>query len=231
MPITTLVTRRRCLESLGGLLVIAVAAAPGSGCLSDVCADLEYKTASFTSLQEIEARRVETLAEGLARSGIQLGADQRLRLQATGQLFGLVKLERPVKHPNGALEIPAGWMPPLATPDHPWRRKLTPADDAFYSYFEDRIVRARLYDPTDPQHRDWARAYLAKARSSSPRFTAWTHLGDRTECAKKKYDGPLTIPAPDADDDAAQLPKCDALYLEDPLTWMNPTGVCGSTGR
>jgi hypothetical protein len=84
--------------------------------------------------------------------------------------------------------IPAG---------HPWASDLSPSDDAFYSFFEERIVRAGLFDPENPQHMQWANAYLAKQNSTDPDFIGWTYA-NRTECAKIKYDAKGTMAPTDA---------------------------------
>ncbi len=166
-------------------------------CLEDVCAP-EPRQAALRTIDDVGKYRIETLDEGLVRSGVGLTAEQRLALKRKGQLFGVVKLDRPVKHPNGAIEMPNGWLPEIAD-GHPWRRKLTPADDAFYSFVEERIIKAKLYDPTRPDHREAVGAYLQKASSPDPSFIGWTYIGGRTECRKKVQDsGPPPPPEPDA---------------------------------
>jgi hypothetical protein len=175
------VQRLMFLLAIAGLFAVTADFA----CLEDVCADL--RTAEFRSLDTVMKYRIETLNEGLARSGVELTAEQRLTLARDGQLFGVVKLERPVKHPNGAIEMPTGWLPDVPE-GHPWRAKLTPADDAFYSYVEERLIKARLFDPSNPDQLSMINAYLKKATSRSPEFVGWTYGSNRTECSKKVND-------------------------------------------
>jgi hypothetical protein len=150
-------------------------------CLEDVCADL--RSAEYRSLEQIERDRVLTLKEALTRTGLSLTPEQQRRLDLRGELPGVLKLDRPVKHPNGTVEMPAGWLPAIPA-GHPWGKTLTPADDAFYSFVEERIFKAKLYDPSNPEHVAAAKAYLAKASSPNPEFVGWTYA-QKTECMKK----------------------------------------------
>lgn len=184
----TQIQRLMFLFAIAGLAAVTADFA----CLEDVCAP-EEKSAAFRTMDEIQKFRVETLEEGLLRSGVELTAAQKTRLQRDGQLFGVVKLDRPVKHPNGAIEMPRGWLPEIPE-GHPWRLKLTPAEDAFYSWVEERIIKSRLFDPANPEHKWAVDAYLKKANSSNPDFVGWTYAGGRTECRKKVLDGPGTGP-------------------------------------
>jgi hypothetical protein len=186
----TQIQRLMFLFAIAGLFAVTADFA----CLEDVCA--EDRAAAFTSLDAVNKHRIELLDHALLRSGVTLSDGQRAKLEAQGQLFGLVKLDRPVKHPNGTIEMPRDWLPEIPA-GHPWRTHLTPADDAFYSYVEDRIIKADLYDPTNKEHVAAVEAYLAKAHSSSPKFVSWTYAGGRTECAKKVLDAPGTM-TPDA---------------------------------
>jgi hypothetical protein len=186
----TQIQRLMFLFAIAGLFAVTADFA----CLEDVCA--EDRSAAFTSLDAVMKHRVELLDQALARSGVALSDGQQAKLKSNGQLFGVVKLDRPVKHPNGAVELPPNWLPAIPA-GHPWRTKLGPADDAFYSFVEDRIIKADLYDPTNPEHVAAVRAYLDKAHSSSPKFVSWTYAGGRTECAKKVLDAPGTM-APDS---------------------------------
>lgn len=177
----TQIQRLMFLFAIAGLFAVTADFA----CLEDVCAEL--KTGEFRTMDQITRNRVETLDEAVRRSGVQLNGDQVATLARDGQLFGIVKLDRPVKHPNGAVELPKGWLP--AIPDgHPWGSTIRPGDDAFYSWFEERVLKARLYDPANAEHKKLAQAYLSKANSASPEFTGYTYAGNRTECAKKKND-------------------------------------------
>jgi hypothetical protein len=181
----TQIQRLMFLFAVGGLFAITADFA----CLEDVCAPSQ--SAALTSMDAILKFRIETLNEGLARSGVTLSGTQAAKLKADGQLFGVVKLDRPVKHPNGAVEMPKGWLPEIPE-GHPWRAKLTPADDAFYSFVEERIIKSRLFDPTNVEMSNAVAAYLKKAHSANPRFTGWTYQGGRTECPKKVLDAPGT---------------------------------------
>jgi|SRR3954453_8508295 hypothetical protein len=183
----TQIQRLMFLFAIAGLFAVTADFA----CLEDVCA--EDQTAAFTSLDAIRVHQIESLDQALARSGVNLDQGQRATLKRTGQLFGVVKLDRPVKHPSGAVEMPRGWLPEIPA-GHPWLTRLTPADDAFYSFVEDRIIKANVYDPTNPEHAAAVKAYLAKAHSSSPRFQTWTYAGSRTECPKKRLDAEGTLP-------------------------------------
>jgi hypothetical protein len=185
----TQIQRLMFLFAIAGLFAVTADFA----CLEDVCA--EDRSAAFTSLDAIQKHRVELLDQALLRSGVGLTEGQRARLKSDGQLLGVVKLDRPVKHPNGLVEMPRGWLPEIPA-GHPWRTNLTPADDAFYSYVEDRIIKADLFDPANPEHAAAIQAYLAKAHSSSPKFVSWTYAGSKTECQKKTLDAPGTM-APD----------------------------------
>jgi hypothetical protein len=162
-------------------------------CLEDVCADMASN--GFTTRDQVNAYQIETLDQAMARSGFEMTAEQKAILKAQGQLVGALKLDRPVKHPNGSVEMPANWLPAIPA-GHPWGQKLTPADDAFYSFVEERIIKPRLYDPKNADHQAAIDAYLAKATSSSPKFVAWTYAGGKTECPKKVLDAEGTS-APD----------------------------------
>jgi hypothetical protein len=186
----TQIQRLMFLFAIAGLFAVTADFA----CLEDVCA--EDRTAAFTSMDAVLQHRVELLDHALLRSGIALTDVQRAKLQNDGQLLGVVKLDRPVKHPNGAVEMPRGWLPEIPA-GHPWRAKLTASDDAFYSFVEDRIIKANLFDPTNPDHVAAIQAYLDRAHSSSPKFVSWTYAGGRTECPKKVLDAPGTM-APDS---------------------------------
>jgi hypothetical protein len=174
------VQRLMFLFAIAGLFAVTADFA----CLEDVCADSQ--TGAYRTMGDIAKERVRTLDEALASSGMTLTPDQKLALERDGQLLGVVKLDRPVKHPNGRVEMAAGWLP--AIPEgHPWRKILTPNDDAFYSFVEERIFRAKLYDPSNPEHQKAAGAYLAKVVSERPSFIGWT-AESRTECEKIKAD-------------------------------------------
>lgn len=191
----TQLQRLMFLFAIAGLFAVTADFA----CLEDVCADL--KQGEFRTMDEITKLRIETLEEGLRRSGVELTEDQRLTVKREGRLFGVVKLDRPVRHPNGSVEMPRGWLPEVPE-GHPWRQKLTPADDAFYSYVEERIIKARLFDPKNPEQVRDVGAYLAKVNSPSPGFVGWTYVGGRTECPKKVKDIGIIGAARDAGDDS-----------------------------
>lgn len=186
----TQIQRLMFLFAIAGLFAVTADFA----CLEDVCA--EDSTAAFTSREQVLQHRIETLDQAMARSEIRLTESQRTVLKTNGQLFGLVKLDRPVKHPNGKIEMPAGWLPEIPA-GHPWGQRLTPADDAFYSYVEERIIKPNLYDETNPEHVKAIDAYLKKANSDRPHFVGWTYAGGKTECPKKVADAEGTR-APDA---------------------------------
>lgn len=174
-------------------IAMLFAVAGDFACLEDVCAD--GASNAFTTRDQVNAFKIETLDQAMARSGLEMTAEQKALLKAKGQLLGVVKLDRPVKHPNGTIEMPANHLPAIPA-GHPWGQKLTPADDAFYSFVEERIIKPRLYDPQNPEHQAAIDAYLAKATSSSPKFVAWTYAGGKTECPKKVLDAEGTF-APD----------------------------------
>jgi hypothetical protein len=186
----TQIQRLMFLFAIAGLFAVTADFA----CLEQVCA--EDQSAAFTSLGEVNQHRVEPLDLALARSEVHLTGAQRDTLKTTGQLLGVVKLDRPVKHPNGTIEMPKGYLPEIPA-GHPWAQKLTPADDAFYSFVEERIIKPNLFDDTNPEHVKAIDAYLRKANSSSPRFVGWTYAGGKTECPKKVLDAQGTS-APDA---------------------------------
>jgi hypothetical protein len=169
------------LSAFAGLAAVANLA-----CLEDVCAP-DQSSGAFTTMNDVMKNRIQTLDDGLRSSGVTLSDSQRAQLARDGQLLGVVKLDRPVKHPNGKIEMPAGWLPELSD-SHPWRQSLTPSDDAFYSYVEERIIKAKLFDPENAEHLRAAEAYLQKVNSKSPQFTGWTAIGGRTECRKRMYD-------------------------------------------
>jgi hypothetical protein len=174
------VQRLMFLFAIAGLFAVTADFA----CLEDVCADSQ--TGAYRTMGDIAKERVRTLEEALAEGGVTLTPDQRQALDRDGQLLGVVELDRPVKHPNGKVEMAADWLP--AIPEgHPWRKVLTPADDAFYSFVEERIFRAKLFDPSNPEHKKAAEAYLAKVVSDKPDFLGWT-AESRTECEKIKAD-------------------------------------------
>jgi len=181
----TQIQRLMFLFAIAGLFAVTADFA----CLEDVCA--QDRAAAFTSLDAVLEHRVELLNHALLRSGVTLTDTQRATLKTDGQILGLVKLDRPVKHPNGTVEMPSNWLPEIPA-GHPWRTRLTPSDDAFYSFVEDRIIKADLFDPTNPEHVAAIQAYLDKANSASPKFMSWTYAGGRTECPKKTLDAPGT---------------------------------------
>ncbi len=176
----TQVQRLMFLFAVAGLFAVTADFA----CLEDVCAQL--RTGEFRTMDQLEQNRILTLNEALGRSGTVLSDEQRVTLAREGQLVGVAKLDRPVKHPNGRIEMPAGWLPEVPE-GHPWRAKLTPSDDAFYSFVEERIFRAKLFDPSNPEHAAAAQAYLLKRNSASPEFVGWTYA-EQTECRKKVVD-------------------------------------------
>jgi hypothetical protein len=186
----TQIQRLMFLFAIAGLFAVTADFA----CLEEVCA--EDSTAAFTSREQVLQHRIETLDQAMARSEIRLTESQRATLKTNGQLFGLVKLDRPVKHPNGTVEMPKGWLPEIPA-GHPWGQKLTPAEDAFYSYVEERIIKPNLYDESNPEHVKAIDAYLKKANSNQPHFVGWTYAGGKTECPKKMADAEGTR-APDA---------------------------------
>ena len=177
---------RRQVQRLVFLLSIAglFAVTADFACLEDVCAEMH--TGSYRSMNDIMKDRILTLKDALDKSGVVLTADQAAALARNGQLLGVAKLAQPVKHPNGTVEMPAGWLP--AIPEgHPWSRVLTPSDDAYYSFIEERLLKAHLFDPENPEHQRAAAAYLAKRNSDVPDYVGWTYES-RTECEKKKLD-------------------------------------------
>jgi hypothetical protein len=185
------VQRLMFLFAIAGLFAVAADFA----CLQDVCGEMQQ--AQFTSAEMIAQHRVVRLADALASSRITLSAGQQARLARDGKLFGLVPLDRPVKHPGGAIEMLPGYLPEIPA-GHPWLTRLTPADDAFYSFVEERIIRPNLFDPDNPEHAAAIKAYLDKTRSASPRFVGWTYAGAMTECPRIMQDAPGTM-APDAE--------------------------------
>jgi hypothetical protein len=167
------------LAAIAGLFAVSADFA----CLADVCAD--SSSGAYRTRGDLEKERIRTFNEALAQTGTVLSADQQAQLARDGQLFGVVKLDRPVKHPNGAIEMPAHWLASIPE-GHPWSKPLTPADDAYYSFVEERIFRAKLYDPSNPAHRQAADAYLGRVQKGQD-FIGWT-TESRTECEKIKLD-------------------------------------------
>jgi len=163
------------LLGMCGLLTVSAQFACDS---STTCAT--PRGAYFTSMDELNQNRIENFDQAVVRQGVVLTDAQRTALGRDGQLFGALKLDRPIKHVNGAVEMPNGWLPEIPE-GHPWAKPLTPGDDAFYSWFEERIVDARLFDPTNPTHMDWARAYLDMGAKGGT-FTGWSWAA--ATCAK-----------------------------------------------
>jgi hypothetical protein len=176
------IQRLMFLFAIAGLFAVSADFA----CLDDVCADSQ--TGAYRTMGDIMNERIRTLDEALKANGVVLSTSQKETLEREGALFGVVKLDRPVKHPNGKVEMPARWLAPVPQ-DHPWSKHLGPADDAFYSFVEERIFRAKLFDPANPTHLEYARAYLEKVNSAAPgnEFLGWT-AESRTECEKIKLD-------------------------------------------
>lgn len=173
---TTSLRQFSLLCGIGGLLALSAQYA----CTDSDCKTIE-RAPAYQTVEAIDAHAVETLDAALARQGRTLSAAQAGALSRDGHLFGVASLDRPIKHPDGLIEMPAGWLPPI--PDgHPWARTLTPTDDAFYSWFEERVLEARLFDPQSPQHVAWATAYLAKGRTDGT-FQGWTYAAS-TACPK-----------------------------------------------
>ncbi len=164
------------LIGLCGLLTVSAQFA----CSDDNCS--AARQGAFTSLDELNQNRIEAFGEALARQGVVLADAQRESLARDGQLLGAIKLDRPIKHPNGTIEMPDGWLPEIPE-GHPWAKPLTPADDAFFSWFEERIVDARLFDPTNGLHVEWANAYLAKVTAGG-NFMGWSYATG-TSCPTK----------------------------------------------
>jgi hypothetical protein len=181
-----MLNRSRHVQRLMFLFAVAglFAVTADFACLEDVCADSQ--TGAYHSMGAIMKDRIRTLDEGLAAAGQTLSPDQKAALARDGQLLGVVKLTQPVRHPNGAIEMPQGWLKAIPE-NHPWAKKLTPADDAFYSFVEERIFRSKLFDPANPEHVTAANAYLAKVNGKTPEFLGWT-AESRTECEKIKTD-------------------------------------------
>jgi len=171
-----------------------IAATANYACLPDVCADL--KSSDFHSMQDLQAQRIKTLREALGEQGVKLDSSAQLTLKKSGHLLGVAKSNLPIKHPDGTVEIGSAALPAIPA-GHPWASELSASDDAFYSFFEERIVRAGLFDPENPQHMRWANAYLTKQNSADPDFIGWTYA-NRTECAKIKYDAKGTMAPIDA---------------------------------
>ncbi len=190
---TSKMQRLMFLVALAGLGALATP----FGCLKDVCG--EKKTAAFTTMDDLRKNRILSLRDALTQNGVKLSPDQEKALARDGQLLGAVSLKRPVKHPNGTVEMPSGWLPSIPA-GHPWKQKLSPRDDAYYSFVEERIFRARLFDTENPEHMAAANAYLAKANSTDPRFMGWTYA-IRTECEKRPCSG-SQMECPDAGLDA-----------------------------
>jgi hypothetical protein len=175
------VQRLMFLFAIAGLFAVTADFA----CLEDVCADSQ--TGAYKTMGEINKERIRTIDEALAERGLTLSIDQQRTLARDGQLTGVLALTRPVKHPNGTVEMPAGWLKPIPE-GHPWAKPLTPADDAYYSFVEERIFRAKLFDPANPEHVKAADAYLAKVNAPThSEFIGWS-AESRTECEKKKTD-------------------------------------------
>ena len=173
------VQRLMFLFAVAGLFAVSADFA----CLEDVCADSQ--SGAYRTRGDIDKQRIRTLNEALAAGGLTLSAEQQQTLAREGQLFGVAPLDQPIKHPNGAVEMPKGWL--AALPEgHPWTKPLTPADDAYYSFVEERIFRAKLFDPSKPEHQAAADAYL-KAVQADKEFIGWT-AESRTECEKIKLD-------------------------------------------
>jgi hypothetical protein len=167
------------LAAVAGLFAVSADLA----CLAKVCA--EDSSGAYRTRADIDQERIRSFNEALAQTGTALTPEQQNTLTRDGQLFGVVKLDRPVKHPNGAIEMPANWL--AAIPEgHPWAKSLTPADDAYYSFVEERIFRAKLYDPSNPAHQQAAAAYLHRVDLGGS-FIGWT-TESRTECEKIKLD-------------------------------------------
>jgi hypothetical protein len=167
------------LAAVAGLFAVSADFA----CLAKVCA--EDASGAYRTRADIDQERIRTFNEALAQTGTVLTPEQQQTLSREGQLFGVVKLDRPVKHPNGTVEMPANWLAPIPE-GHPWAKPLTPADDAYYSFVEERIFRAKLFDPANPAHKQAAAAYLDRIEKDQS-FIGWT-TESRTECEKIKLD-------------------------------------------
>jgi hypothetical protein len=191
-----MLNRSRHVQRLMFLFAVAglFAVTADFACLEDVCADSQ--TGAYQTMGDIMKDRIRTLDEGLAAGGQTLTPDQRQTLARDGQLLGVVKLTQPVLHPNGTVEMPSGWLKEVPE-NHPWAKKLTPADDAYYSFVEERIFKSKLFDPANLEHQKAANAYLAKTASANPEFLGWS-AESRTECAKIKTDARGTGAEPDA---------------------------------
>ncbi len=174
------VQRLMFLFAIAGLFAVTADFA----CLEDVCADSQ--TGAYKTRAEIDKDQIKTLEQGLKDLGQALTPEQEKALAHDGHLLGLFAFEVPVKHPNGAVEMPKGWLKEIPE-NHPWARPLTPSDDAYYSFVEERIFRSKLFDPKNPDHVKAADAYIAKVNSNTPTFIGWSAEA-RTECEKIKTD-------------------------------------------
>ncbi|MDZ4697030.1 MAG: hypothetical protein SGI86_17975 [Deltaproteobacteria bacterium] len=175
MSMTKHAQRLMFLLGIGGL----AAGLANIGCLEDVCTD--SKEAAFRSMDDILAMQIAAAEQGLGTEGL----DRPGRISADGKTLA-AQLNRPVKNLDGSIDMPPGWLPPIPA-DHPWNNVNGPESDAFYSYFEERVLRPMLFDGSNPTHRQWAKLYLEKSRSADPEFPAYTYA-ERTSCAKEKFD-------------------------------------------
>lgn len=142
----------------GLLLAMTATYAACGGGTSEVQYDC-LRNARYRSIAEIEAKQIMLFADWLDAHGIVLTSAQQSRLDANGNLVGEFVVDRPVKHADGTVEMPDGWLPSLPA-DHPWQTPPASDDALFAAWFEVRIVDPLLYDPAVAQHIAWAGQYL-----------------------------------------------------------------------
>ena len=146
-----------CASSLGlaiGLSVIYVACVS-----SDSGGQRCARPAQFSSQSQLEAHRVMELDEFLDTTKTELSALQQNLLAAQGHLIGELEIHRPIKHPNGEVEQPVGWLEVLPE-GHPCKKPPAVDDPTFAAWFEIRIIDPLLYDPSEEIHREWGMRYL-----------------------------------------------------------------------
>jgi len=144
------------------LLMVAVYTACGNQPSGDKTC---LRPARYATLAANEKNSIALWADYKTSHAITLTTAQQTKLTNTGDLVGDLTLDRPVKFPDGKVDMPKGWLPALPT-DSPWITTPATTDATFAAWFEVRVVDPLLYDPADASHRTWATAYLKQVSSA-----------------------------------------------------------------
>lgn len=153
-----------CMISFLGMVFYA--ACGDNGTSSTPSFDTCERPPKYRTQDELELHEILKFEDWLSQTGTVLTSEQTDRLNQTGDLVGVftAELTKPVKFPNGLIDMPAAYLPSLPN-GHPWNDPMT-ADNTgsfpktFPAYFEVRVVDPFLLDLDRYDHVEWSEAYL-----------------------------------------------------------------------